>query len=323
MNDSEFLGGGPQSEANRDRLPLWVIFAAIGCCAIWGGNAVAIKRSVPALPAFGCAGLRFLISLPILYAICRVLKQPAWVPSRRLGLLMIHVLFTVVQIGSFNVGTSLGQAGRSSIFINIHPLIVAPLSWLFLGERLGFRAWLGLFSASCGVGVLIVSKSSNGGPLFGDAIVIFSGIVFGIQTVAQKKSFPWIPPATLLFTQTLVSAPIFLVWSVLFEGGPSRFQFTTSSTAGVFYQGVIVSGVCFSAWMLLLRRFPAGKLAALAFVTPLFGVAFGILIEHERLTLPLVFGGLLVGLGIRLVSIDRPLDRLDVNSLALPGEDAP
>lgn len=323
MSAAESVESAAIGEAAEIRLPSWVIFAAIGCCAIWGGNAVAVKRSVPAIPAFGCAGLRFVISLPILYAICRVLKQPLWVPSRRLGLLTIHVALTLLQIGTFNIGTSLGQAGRSSIFINIHPLIVAPLSWLFLGERLGFRAWAGLCSASCGVAVLIASKSSADGSLLGDAIVLFSGIVFGIQTVAQKKTFPWIPPATLLFAQTLVSAPIFLAGSFRFEGGPSRFHFTPSSTAGLFYQGLIVSGVCFSAWMLLLRRFPAGKLAALAFVTPFFGVAFGFMIERERLTLPLLIGGLLVGLGIRLVSIDRAGDRFANDDFVLPGEDAP
>ena len=74
--------------------------------------------------------------------------------------------------------------------------------------------------------------------------------------------------------------------------------------------------------MTLLRRYPAGRLATVAFLTPLFGVGLGNLMRGEALTPALLAGGGLVGLGIFLVASDRTA-RHAPPDLGLPGEDAP
>ena len=283
------------------RLGLRALLGMVACCAFWGGNAVAVKAAVPAIPAFGCAGLRFLISLPILAVACRRLGQPMLVPRAHWWLVGLHALFSVAQIGTFNLGTSMGLAGRSSVFINLHPLIVTPLAWALLGEHLGTRGLLGLGSAALGVGVLLSSSWKAGGPMTGDLIVIGSAVVFGIQTVFQKWTFARIPPVTLFLLQTMLATPIFLAYSATFEGFGS-YHFTGESIAGMVYQGVVVSGFCFTTWMVLLRLYPAGQLATIAFLTPLFGISLGNILRGEQLTWPLSIGGGLVGLGIYLAA---------------------
>lgn len=310
----------PDSSSPR-RLDSTAVAGAILCCALWGGNAVAVKYAVPAIPAFGCAGLRFVLSLPIVAIVCRASGQSLWVERRHWGLLGLHALLTVIQIGTFNWGTSRSLAGRSSVFINVHPLVVAPLAWLVLGERISGRGISGLASAAMGVFLLFSTSGRGGGDPLGDAVVLGSGIVFGIQTIAQKKTFPLIPPATLLFGQSLLSIPLFFAYSAAFEG-LNQYQFTRSSILGVLYQGLVVSGVCFSTWMLLLRRYPAGRLATVAFVTPLFGIGLGHLTRGEPLSWPLVAGAGLVGTGIYLVASDRTAHHPRPEP-ELPGEDAP
>jgi drug/metabolite transporter (DMT)-like permease len=309
--------GGPSRRQDFDGAGL---LAAIACCALWGGNAIAVKAAVPSIPAFGCAGLRFLLSLPVLAAVCRVMGQPLTVPKGRWGLVLVHAVVTVTQIGMFNWGTSHSLAGRSSILINIHPLVVAPLAWPFLGERLGWRGWLGLASAGLGVLLLMVGRGGGGG-LTGDLVVIASGVVFALQTIAQKKTFPIIPPTTLLLWQSIVALPMFLAYSAIVEGLDS-YHFTPNVYWGVLYQGLAVSGFCFTTWMLLLRTYPAGRLATVAFLTPLFGIALGNLVRGEDLTRPLLLGGALVGSGIYLAASDRVAHHVEPD-IGLPGDDAP
>ena len=277
------------------------------CCFLWGGNAVAAKYTIGegALPPIGGAGLRFLLSLPVVALACRSLGA-SWRVERRLWwLLGIHGVLAAVQIGSFNWGTSLSEAGRSSVFINIHPLVVAPLAWLLLGERLGWRGWLGLVAAAGGVGILLAKPLLlGGGGLEGDLVVLGSGILFGFQSIAQKKTFPLIPPTTLLLLQSALAIPLTFLYSAIFEG-PARFHFTTITVCGLFYQGLAVSGVAFTLWMVLLRRYPAGRLAAVAFLTPLFGIGLATLMRGEPFTTPLALGSGLVGLGIYLVTAEK------------------
>jgi drug/metabolite transporter (DMT)-like permease len=290
------------------------------CCALWGGNAVAVKFAVPALPPFGCAALRFVIGLPLIAVACRLAGSPLW-PRRSLWwLLGLHALLTVAQIGTFNWGTSHSQAGRSSVFINVHPLVVAPLAWVVLGERMGLRGWLGLLAAAAGVAVLLGERLGAGGDIAGDLAVLLAGVIFGVQTIVQKKTFPFIPPATLLFAQSVLAVPLFLAYSGLLEGF-SSYGFTPSAVWGVLYQGLAVSGICFVTWMILLKHYPAGRLATVAFLTPLFGVGLGHLVRGEALTWALVAGGSLVGYGIYLVASERTLHGQEPD-LIVPGEDA-
>lgn len=290
----------PDSTTTRRMSPLGVA-GMVACCAVWGGNSVAVKAAVPSVPAFGCAGLRFMVSLPMLAAVCVAAGQPWRVERRQWWLVAVHAVFSVAQIGTYNFGTSLSQAGRSSVFINVHPLLVAPLGWAVLGEHLGGRGWLGLGSAALGVAVLLSGPVGVGGSTLGDLIVLGSALIFAAQTIAQKLTFSRIPPATLLLLQTAAAIPIFLGYSALFEG-PASYHFTRAAVLGVFYQGLAVSGIAFSTWMLLLQVYPAGQLATFAFLTPMFGVAFGNLIRDEPLTWPLLIGGALVGVGISLAA---------------------
>ena len=46
------------------------VAGTIVCCALWGGNAVAVKYAVPDLPPVGCAAVRFAIALPIVAVVC-------------------------------------------------------------------------------------------------------------------------------------------------------------------------------------------------------------------------------------------------------------
>ncbi len=277
------------------------------CCVFWGGNAVAAKITVSAanLPPLGSSGFRFLLSLPVIAWVGYRVGASVRVAPRHWWLVVAHGLLAAIQIGAFNWGTSLSEAGRSSVFINVHPLIVAPLAWLLLGEGLGVRGILGLVSAAVGVAILLAKPILlGGGGLTGDLIVLGSGVVFGLQTIAQKKTFPIIPPTTLLLLQSAVAVPIAFAVSFWVEG-PARYHFTPTALAGVFYQGLIVSGLTFSLWMILLRRYVAGQLAAVSFMTPMFGIGLGTLIRHEPITPTLVIGCCAVGLGIYLAASDR------------------
>jgi drug/metabolite transporter (DMT)-like permease len=298
------------------------VAGAVVCCMLWGGNAVAVKVAIPALPPLGCAAIRFALCVPMVALVCRVRGQRFSVPRPLWRLIAVHAVLTVAQIGTFNWGTAHSEAGRASVFINVHPLIVAPMAWVVLGERLGARGIAGLGAAVAGVIVLLAEPylRGAGSGLTGDLVVLVSGIIFGIQTIAQKLTFPRVAPLTLAFAQAVLAVPLAAACSLAFEG-VGQFHPTRVAVWGVLYQGLAVSGCGFALWMVLLRTYPAGRLAMLAFLSPLFGVGLGHIMRGEALTASVVTGGCLVGLGIYLVASDRAAHRIEPD-IALPGEDA-
>jgi drug/metabolite transporter (DMT)-like permease len=82
-------------------------------------------------------------------------------------------------------------------------------------------------------------------------------------------------------------------------------RLTLVSVTSLLYQGVIVAFASYLIWFWLLTRYLAGRLAVFGFLTPMAGVAFGVLLLGERLTPVFGLGALLVGAGIVLVNAPR------------------
>jgi len=83
---------------------------------------------------------------------------------------------------------------------------------------------------------------------------------------------------------------------------PGLVALTPIVLASMFYQGVIVTFASYLAWFWLLTRYLAARLSVFAFLTPLFGVAAGVVILHEPLRATFVGAVALVGAGIYLVN---------------------
>ena len=80
------------------------------------------------------------------------------------------------------------------------------------------------------------------------------------------------------------------------------FRSTPLAWGSILFQGIIMSFGTLLAWFWLLRRYLASRLSILSFMTPLFGVSFGVLILDEPLDGAFVAGALMVLAGISLVS---------------------
>jgi len=70
----------------------------------------------------------------------------------------------------------------------------------------------------------------------------------------------------------------------------------------LLFQGVVVSFASYLAWFWLLRRYAASQVSVFSFLTPLFGVSFGVLVLGERVDLAFGMGAALVLAGITVVS---------------------
>ena len=68
------------------------------------------------------------------------------------------------------------------------------------------------------------------------------------------------------------------------------------------YQAVIVAFVSYLMWFWLLTRYIASRLSVFSFLTPLFGVTFGVLLLGDSFSLRFLMAAALVLIGIALVN---------------------
>jgi drug/metabolite transporter (DMT)-like permease len=276
-------------------------------CLCWGLQQVAIKIAIPGVSPALQAGIRSLGSLLLLWG------WSAWNGVRLFGRdgslwlgLAAGLLFALEFLLIFS-GMTFTTASRGVIFLYTSPFIVALGAHLFVpNERMRVIQAVGLLCAFAGVAVAFADglRLPTSRELIGDAMILLAAVAWGATTVLIKASrLASISPNKVLFYQLGVSAVALPILSATMgESGVTAL--TGPVLASLAYQIVIVAFASYLTWFWLIASYPAGKLAAFSFLTPLFGLMAGGLLLGERISAAM----LLVCFGIYLVN-RRPAAR--------------
>jgi drug/metabolite transporter (DMT)-like permease len=277
----------------------------LACCLVWGVNQVAVKVGLAGVPPLLGAGLRSLIAAALLVLWCRLRGEPLLRRDGSLPFGLLIGLLFAAEVALIYWGLAYTTASRSVIFLYSAPFFVAlgAHGWI-PGERLGPARLSGLLVAFVGLCLAFADGLSlpSRRELFGDALELLAGLLWGATTVVLKKGgrVPLTPPR-MLFYQLAVSSTI-LIGAALLLHEPARLAPTPLVLAALGYQGVLVAFASYLAWFWLLGRHRASDLAPFLFWTPLFGVLAGWLLLGDPMTPYLGAAALLVALGTYLVN---------------------
>ncbi|MBA1201500.1 DMT family transporter [Pseudomonas capeferrum] len=290
---------------NTDAFALQVM---LGLCLIWGSQQVLIKwAAVDIAPVMQAAFRSGIAALLVGLMIC---WREGWGQvgtTWRAGLLA-GALFGV-EFLFIAEGLKLTSAAHMSVFLYTAPVFTAlGLHFMLPSERLRLLQWLGILLAFVGIAVAFAGGLSlehlDGRTLLGDAFGVLAGLAWGATTVVVRGSRLSEAPATLTLWYQLMVGFIGLLLVALFSGQLGMVSLTPLAIGSVLFQGIVISFISYLTWFWLLRQYLASNLAVFSFITPLFGVTFGVLLLGEPLTLNFVLGALLVLLGVVLVSAE-------------------
>lgn len=285
-------------------LDFFSIALTVLLCAIWGGAFVAIKVGTFDMPPLGAGAVRFCLTGLVLLAWARYQHiSLSYGPAEVKSLLVLSLMFLYTNITAY-VGTSLTTSGRAAVFFYTQPIFLAVLAPYFLpGDHVTVRKIGGLGLALCGIIALFFTKLGGGfsTTLAGDAIVLSGALMTAFSSIATKRTAGRIHPVALICWQSLVSSPCLALFSWLFESG-KPFVFTGRAVASILYLGLISAAFGFVAFAWLIQRKPATRVAALTFLSPVFGVAYSWVLLNEHLTPVQLIGVAGVCLGVYIVN---------------------
>jgi drug/metabolite transporter (DMT)-like permease len=137
--------------------------------------------------------------------------------------------------------------------------------------------------------------------LWGDFLALLGGIAWAATTVVIRCSILSRTPATRTLLYQLIGAFIILMLAAI-GLGQTGFNSTPLAWGSLLFQSLVVSFAGFLVWFWLLRNYLASRLGVFSYMTPLFGIAFGVWLLNEPLEPSFLVGALLVLAGIVLVS---------------------
>ncbi len=275
---------------------------------LWGLSFPAAKIGLRGVEPFTFLWLRGLISAGIVFLVMLLRRMPALPPrpggGRENADFWINACLHNLMFLTYYHGVNHTTAGRASLFLYAQPLILTGLAaWILPQERVGVRAVAGFAAASLGMTLLFGDRlsSSGGSTWLGDVIVILAAVLWAVQSIFLKMRLRSFDAFRITaWTQLLAVPPFFLIASLRGEPWPDLGD--ANVLAGVGYNGLIGTGLAMIPWLWLLKDYPAGRVSAFMFLTPVFGVFLGALLLAEPLTTLMLGGAILISAGIYLVN---------------------
>lgn len=290
----------------KDHLDAIATTLLLACCLFWGFQQVLVKATLAEVPPVFQAALRFAGATALLWAWCRwrgvalFARDGSFWPGLLAGSLFAG------EFACIYIGLQHTSASRLTVFLYTSPFWVAALLPLLVKtERLRSLQWAGLACAFAAV-VFALREGFLGGSAGltwrGDLLGLAGGALWGLTTVTIRASaLARVSPEKMLHYQVAVGA---VALTLLSAGLGERwsFHFSRFAALSLGLQTVVGAFASYLAWMWMLGRYPATKISAFVFLTPLFALLFGALWLHEPVTPSLLAALALVAAGIVLVN---------------------
>ena len=295
-------GMTPPEKIRKDHLDTLAVSMLLVCCMFWGFQQVLVKATVAELPPVFQSAVRGVGATLLLWLWCqwRGVRLFARDGSLWAGLL-VGCLFAA-EFAFIYIGLQHTSASRLTVFLYTSPFWVAALVPLFIRtERLRPVQWLGMACAFAAV-VFALREGFGGGGATGDLMGLAAGALWGLTTVAiRAANLTRLAAEKLLFYQLAVSTVMLVLLSHLM-GEPWGGDWSHFAIGSVALQTVVGAFASYLAWMWMLGHYPATKISAFVFLTPLFALLFGMLWLGEAVTMTLALSLALVAVGIVLVN---------------------
>lgn len=280
----------------------------LGLCLIWGSQQVMIKWAAADIAPVMQAAFRSGIAAVLVGLL--ICWRGGWgqVGSTWRAGLLAGALFGL-EFMFIAEGLKLTSAAHMSVFLYTAPIFTAlGLHFMLPSERLRLLQWLGILLSFAGIALAFAGgvqlDQIDGRTLLGDAFGVLAGLAWGATTVVVRGSRLSEAPATLTLFYQLMVGFVGLLMIALLTGQIGMVTLTPLAIGSVLFQGLVVSFVSYLTWFWLLRKYLASNLAVFSFITPLFGVTFGVLLLGEPLSVNFVLGALMVLAGVVLVSAE-------------------
>lgn len=244
--------------------------------AAWGGCFVAIRWGLRDAPVLWFATLRALVAGLALVGVAaaqgraRPAGTQAWLLIGVLAVTNATVAFAAMFAGVDGLAT-----GTAAVLANAQPLLILLPAWWLYGERVTARTSVGL--AVGFAGLLVVAVPGGGGSGAWLSILAATAITAATLLLRRLAGIDLVQAAGWHF---LIGGVVLAAVAGAVEGMP-RIDWTPRFALSLAFLALVGTALAFWAWFTEAMRCPLGQLAAWTFLTPVFGIGFGVLLASE------------------------------------------
>jgi drug/metabolite transporter (DMT)-like permease len=264
--------------------------------AIWGGSFLFMRVAASDFGPLPLVEARLLLGALVLTPFLWQARA-RFTPVLWLKIAGIAAVNSVTPFALFAWGAERAPAGIGAITNAMTVMFTALVAFLFYGERIGARRFMGLIAGFVGVAVLASGRTAGSGiwqaALAGTAAALLYG--FGVNLV--RRHLTSYPPAAVA-AATLIAGAVLLAPLAVYNW-PAHGIGAASWVAAILL-GTLCTGAAFVLYYRLIARVGAARASTVTYLIPLFGVIWAWLLLREPLTPTMALAGLLILAGVAL-----------------------
>jgi drug/metabolite transporter (DMT)-like permease len=302
-----------QIKPSRAKSGRWVPIAFIAVYLIWGSTYIGIRIAIESVPPLAMAGIRHTMVGLVLYPILRWKTGFRPTASNWWTAAVTGVLLLCVSNGGVSWAEQRVSSGIAALLVATVSLWLVIVDWLRPGgKRPVLRVFVGLLMGFAGL-ALLVGPAKLGGArrtdLQGTAVLLVASFVWACASLYSKlRPVPGSPLLVVAMQSLAGGAALWIAAMVSGEFKALHFAaITPRSWIALVYLIVFGSGIGFTAYLYILKKSTAAKVATYAFVNPVVALFLGWLLAAEPITGRTVIAAAIILTAVILV-ISAPRD---------------
>jgi drug/metabolite transporter (DMT)-like permease len=283
--------------------------------ALWGASFLFIRVGVA---EFGVAPLMALrVSIGALFLVAMVVARGAPATSfatlrtNAWPLFVVGVLNSAAPFCLFAFAELTLSAGTTSVINATTPLWGALVAYLWLGERLTLARTIGMALGFAGVVTLVwdqiaVPQGIGASPVpaayatvLAAAAALGAALLYGVAANYTKRRLAGVDALTIA-TGSMIGSSVALLPFALATW--PHAPVSVNAWASVLSLGIACTGIAYFIYFHLLNVAGPARAMTVTFVIPVFGILWGVLFLHERVSLVMLEGCAIVLAGTALAT---------------------
>ena len=273
--------------------------------AIWGSSFLFMRIAAPVLGPVMLITLRVLLGSLFLLAVSQVNGSRLDIRRDWKHFLILGLANTALPFTLFAFAAETLPASLLSILNATAPIWGAIVSAVWLRTAFTLKAMAGLLFGIAGVSILVGIDGAHmtAATLIAVTAGLAAGLCYGIASVYAKQAKSVEPFANAHGS----------LWGAVLWMAPAAPFFPPAAMPGLWVIvsvvaiGVLCSGVAYMLYFKLIEEIGAAQTLSVGFLIPVFGVLWGALFLHEAVTARTLIGGLVVLIGMALITGFNPL----------------
>ena len=264
---------------------------------LWGTTFAIGKIAAEVYSASFIIALRFTVASAVLILVTLPLRKLIDKQYLIDGFWMGVTLFLsyLLQVIGLTMDTS---PGKSAFLCTTYCVMIPFFHWFITKRRPKLLHVACVFLCLIGVGVLSLQGSMRMST--GDIMTVLSGVPCAVNMVISSIICKDNDKNPLLLTTIELFVVMVCAWICVFASGGMPVKIHSEATIGIVYLGVIATALCLFLQSYGLKHTEAAIGGMIISLESVFGVIFSILIYHEKVTLRMWIGFILIFMAILL-----------------------